>query len=235
MLSYLSTLLECSAARHSHLCPRQVLGVRMGLAGLSALRLEAPVSKASGLIIVETDGCFVDGIEVSTGATVGHRTLRVNDLGKIAATFVHVPTGRAVRLSPQLDARLRAAAYGPHGGDSYAAQLAGYQLMPDCELFRIHTVILDPSIELLLSRADIRAKCSRCGEEIINERQVIVAGAIVCRTCAGHGYYSLVFGHVDECLTETTEDDQHRGDLHEPTSEALPAVSSGLPGALRRI
>ena len=40
------------------------------------------------LIIVETDGCFVDGIEVSTGVTVGHRSLRVVDLGKIAATFV---------------------------------------------------------------------------------------------------------------------------------------------------
>ena len=47
MPANLSRLLERSAARHSHLCPRQVLGVRMGMAGLAALGLEAPITKLS--------------------------------------------------------------------------------------------------------------------------------------------------------------------------------------------
>ena len=40
----IATLLQQSSARHDHLCPRQVLGVRIGLAGLDALGLSAPVS-----------------------------------------------------------------------------------------------------------------------------------------------------------------------------------------------
>jgi formylmethanofuran dehydrogenase subunit E len=79
-------LLEKSASDHTHLCPRQVLGVRMGLAGLTALEVKAPVTPRTALVIIETAGCFADGIRVATGATVGHRTLRVEDLGKIAAT-----------------------------------------------------------------------------------------------------------------------------------------------------
>jgi formylmethanofuran dehydrogenase subunit E len=58
----------------------------MGLAGLARTGIETPVSKPTGLVIVETDGCFVDGIEVATGAAIGHRTLRVVDMGKIAHT-----------------------------------------------------------------------------------------------------------------------------------------------------
>src|SRR5512147_77469 len=98
----LPTLLAASAARHSHLCPRQVLGVRTGLAGLAALSLLPPLRDKRLLVIVETDGCFTDGIEVSTGVAVGHRTLRVEDYGKIAATFVNIPTGEALRISPRL-------------------------------------------------------------------------------------------------------------------------------------
>lgn len=43
---------------------------------------------------------LADGIEIASGATIGHRTLRVHDLGKIGATFAHVKTARAIRLSP---------------------------------------------------------------------------------------------------------------------------------------
>ena len=123
-------LLQTSASRHDHLCPRQVLGVRMGLAGLDALGLTAPTTKSDALIIVETDGCFVDGIEVSTGVTVGHRSLRVVDLGKIAATFVGVATGKAVRLAPREGVRALASTYAPEATERYAAQLQGYAVMP---------------------------------------------------------------------------------------------------------
>ena len=71
-MSYeLSLLLEKCASEHDHLCPRQVLGGRMGLAAMSALGLEVPVTTKSTLVIVETGGCFADGIHASTGATVG--------------------------------------------------------------------------------------------------------------------------------------------------------------------
>jgi formylmethanofuran dehydrogenase subunit E len=190
MPTLLDQVLEQSSARHSHLCPRQVLGARMALAALDILDLPRPITKQTGLIIVETDGCFADGIEAASGATVGHRTLRVNDLGKIAATFASVGTGRTIRLSPKSDARVRALLYAPGENRRYFAQLQGYQIMPQRELFRIQDVMLDPPLAALLSKPSARMICWNCGEEIINEREVELDGAILCRTCAHGGYYA---------------------------------------------
>ncbi len=191
MMNTLGELLEQSSRRHSHLCPRQVLGVRMALAGLEWLGIEQPVTREAGLVIVETDGCFADGIEVASGATVGHRTLRVNDLGKIAATFASVVSGRAIRLSPQVDARERARDHANGERRHYFAQLLGYQRMPAEELFRVEEVELAPTLAMLISRPGVRVICDRCGEEIINERQVMLAGTILCQTCAYGGYYTV--------------------------------------------
>ena len=185
----LPTLLELSAARHSHLCPRQVLGVRMGIAGLAALGLEAPITKLTGLVIVETDGCFVDGVEVATEATVGHRTLRVKDYGKIAATFVDVSRGTALRLSPKADARERARQFAPPVASRYAAQLEGYRRLPERELFDFRIVNLTPPLETLLSRPELRLNCDVCGEEIFNGREIISGRAIFCQSCEAGGYY----------------------------------------------
>jgi formylmethanofuran dehydrogenase subunit E len=189
MQTLLAELLKQSSARHDHLCPRQVLGVRMGLAGLAAVGLDAPMPHKAALVFVEADGCFADGIEVATGASVGHRTLRIHDYGKIAAVFANVATGNAVRLVPGPDVRARARLYVPEVKNKYYAQLKGYQLMPDRELFRFEDVELEPSLEAIVSRPGLRARCARCGEEIINGRQVHVAKEILCQTCAGYGFY----------------------------------------------
>ena len=108
------TLLDISASRHTHLCPRQVIGIRMGLAGAAALDIEVPQRKKQLLTIVETDGCFADGVEVATGCTLGHRTLRVEDYGKVAATFVDTKHNRAVRVAPNPDIRHKAFQYAPY-------------------------------------------------------------------------------------------------------------------------
>ncbi len=188
----IQALLQRSAARHSHLCPRQVLGVRIGLAGAAALGLDVPRQDKRLLVILETDGCFADGVEVATGATVGHRTLRVEDLGKIAATFIDVKTGRAVRVAPRLDVRQRALAYAPDERRHYFAQLKAYQIMPDEEMLMLQDVELTTPVEAIVSRPVIRTNCQICGEEIINEREVHRDGQVLCRTCAGDGYYRLL-------------------------------------------
>ncbi|MCX7853385.1 MAG: FmdE family protein [Caldilineales bacterium] len=185
----LRTLLELSSARHSHLCPRQVLGVRIGLAGAAALGLEAPRRDKRLLVIVETDGCFVSGIEVATGAAVHHRTLRIEDYGKVAATFVDVETGQAVRVTPRLDVREKARLYAPAEKRRYFAQLKAYQIMPDEELLALYEVTLNTPVGTLVSRPGVRVNCTLCGEEIINEREVWQDGQCLCRTCAGASYY----------------------------------------------
>lgn len=190
-MSYLTDLLEQCSARHSHLCPRQVLGVRMALAGGASLGLDLPRKDKQMLVIAETDGCFADGLEIAAGVSVGHRTLRIQDYGKIAATFVNTRTGEAVRLAPRLDVRFRAQEYAPEEKRHYFAQLYGYQRMPDESLFSITPVFLNPSIESLVSRAGVRVNCCTCGEEIINEREVIQDGLIYCQSCFGQSYYQI--------------------------------------------
>jgi formylmethanofuran dehydrogenase subunit E len=181
----LQALLAASAARHSHLCPRQVLGVRAGLAGLAALCLIPQQKDKHLLVVVETDGCFTDGIEVTTGVAIGHRTLRIEDYGKIAATFVKIPSGETVRISPRPDIRQRAWDYAPSEKKYYYAQLHAYQVMPEAELFNIKEVELAIPLEKIISRAGVRTECDFCGEDIINERQVHRDGFTLCRACAG--------------------------------------------------
>ena len=192
MLPDLSSLLKRSSSEHSHLCPRQVLGVRMGMAALAALDLKAPVDSKTALIIIETSGCFADGIRAATGATVGHRTLRVEDMGKVAATFTSLKTGKSLRMAPKPDVRNRAISYAPEEKRHYFAQLHGYQLMPADELFNFQWVALTTPAAQIISHQNARAVCSSCGEEIINEREVLVDGRVLCRTCAYGSYYRLL-------------------------------------------
>lgn len=187
----LQTLLEKSASQHSHLCPRQILGVRVGLAGMKALGLEANNGTKRLLVILETDGCFADGVIAATGCTVGHRTLRVEDYGKVAATFVDVKTGRMVRVAPVVDIRERAYAYSPNEPRHYFAQMQAYQIMPDDEMFTVAEVQLAVSIESIVSRPGVRVNCDVCGEEIMNEREVKQGGLTLCRACAGSSYYQM--------------------------------------------
>ncbi len=200
----LSTLLEKSAARHSHLCPRQVLGVRAGLAGLSLLRFTSPPLDKQLLVIIETDGCFADGIEVACGVTVGHRTLRVEDYGKIAATFIHTITGEAYRLAPRLDVRQKAWEYAPEESKHYFAQLRAYQDMPYPSLFNIAQVELTIPIERIISTPIFRTVCDFCGEEIINERDMSRNGFTVCRSCSGPSYYQKKLDEQSDFLSLLT-------------------------------
>jgi len=182
--------LEACSACHHHLCPRQVLGVRLALAGAAGLGLPVPRLDKRLLVIAESDGCFVDGVSVVTGCTVGHCTLRVEDYGKIAATFVDVSTGQALRLNPRLDVRQRAWAYAPEESRRYFAQLHAYQVMPDEELLTVQAVHLTTPVSALVGRPGVRVDCAACGEEIINQREIFIEGSPVCRACAGEAYYA---------------------------------------------
>lgn len=187
----LSELLAAAARLHRHLCPRQVLGVRMGLLAGEALGLALPQTNKRLLTIAETDGCAVDGLSVATGCWVGRRTLRVVDFGKVAATFVDTQTGRALRIAPRSGCRERARAYAPEARTKWEAQLLGYQRMPGEALFSVQSVQLKVPVAQLVSRPGVRTLCDLCGEEIMNEREVIRAGQVLCRACNGESYYRL--------------------------------------------
>jgi formylmethanofuran dehydrogenase subunit E len=187
--SDLETALTRSAERHGRLCPRQVLGVRIGFAGVRLLQLPASRRAKQLLLVAETDGCFLDGLEAATGCTPGHRTLRIDDYGKAAATFVNVETRRALRISVAPDVRQRAFAFVPGESRRYYAQLLGYQRMPDCELLRVQPVALVEEVSAIVGRPGVRVDCAGCDEEIINGREQIRDGRPYCRACLATAYY----------------------------------------------
>lgn len=182
-----SALREAAVA-HRHLCPRQVLGVRMGLLAGEVLGLTVPQVDKRMYALVETDGCFVDGVTAATGCSLGHRTMRLMDQGKVAATFVDTATGRAVRMWPHAESRVRAVKYAPDAPTRWRAQLEAYQAMPDGELLCMREVELAFDLRAVIGAPGVRVNCDRCGEEILNRREVSRDGAVLCAGCAGESY-----------------------------------------------
>lgn len=187
----ISELLANSAALHRHFCPRQVLGVRMGLFAGDLLGVDVPQADKRLLTIVETDGCFADGVSAASGCRVGRRTLRVEDYGKVAATFIDTYTQRAVRIAPNGMARDLAWRYAPEARNRWEAQRLGYQRVPADRLLIAQPVTLKVPIDQIVSRPGRRVSCAICGEEIINEREVVHGSGVMCRACAGQAYYLL--------------------------------------------
>lgn len=190
-MTEMKILLEKSAARHKHLCPRQVLGVRIGLLAGKLLELDLPQQKKRLLTIVETDGCFLDGVAVATGCRVGKRTLRVEDFGKVAATFVDTSTQQAVRIAPSREVRELARKYAPDAKNRWHTQLFGYQRMPIEVLLSWQSVQLITSLKEIIGRPGARTTCDICEEEVINEREVQIKEMTYCRACIGESYYAL--------------------------------------------
>ncbi len=186
----LETLLNLTAERHQHhLCPRQVLGVRMGMYAGKLFDLDLPQTDKRLFAFVETDGCLTDGIAVATGCWWGRRTMRLIDYGKTAATFVDTRTNRAIRIAPSFESRVRAVHLAPEAPDRWHAQLAAYQIMPIDELLTAREVSLTESLAAIISRHGGRVVCEKCGEDIINEREVKQATQVLCRACADKAYY----------------------------------------------
>lgn len=187
----LSQLLRQSGARHNHLCPRQVLGVRMSILAGQTLELHVPDVNKRLLTLVETDGCVADAVSLASGCTVGNRKLRVVDFGKVAATFVDMKCNTAIRIAPKREIRAASQTQFPEAKNRWHAQMKAYQLMPYSDLLEVQQVALSISLEKLLSKPGYRVLCGVCGEEVINEREIILDGTILCRGCAGHNYYRL--------------------------------------------
>jgi formylmethanofuran dehydrogenase subunit E len=182
--------LERLSALHRRVCPRQVLGVRMGLHARERLDVRPTPDERRLLAIVETDGCFADGVSVATGCSLGRRSLRLIDQGKVATTVVDLWTGRAIRLSPHPLVRASASAYAPAAASPWQAQLLAYRVMPVDELLRTEAVEVSIPLTSLVGPLSPRRSCAACGEEVLDHFQATVGDLGLCRGCAGQAYFT---------------------------------------------
>jgi len=128
-------LLDESAKIHGHLCPGQVLGVKMSMLGLREIGIADPRGKdrKSIIVFVEMDRCATDAVQSVTGCSLGHRTMKFMDFGKMAATYLNLKSGKAIRIIAREDSRQKAKEYFPEIENKYEAQLEAYKIMSDKE------------------------------------------------------------------------------------------------------
>src|SRR5207237_5188220 len=114
---------------HGHLCAGQVLGVRMALAGLSRLGIRDPrgADRKRLVTYVEIDRCATDAVMVVTGCRLGKRALKFLDWGKMAATFVDLESGRAIRVSAKESSKEAARRLHPEIENKNQQQMSAYR------------------------------------------------------------------------------------------------------------
>ena len=175
---------------HGHLCAGQVLGVRMAMLGLEKLGIGDPQGEDRKRLVtfVEIDRCATDAIGVVTGCRLGKRALKFRDFGKMAATFVDVSTGRAVRVAAKESSKALARQMHPEL-DKNQQQMLAYREMADKDLFTTQWVKVGLPPEEFPGYKGERIVCDECGEGINFCREVRRNGKVLCRSCAGERYY----------------------------------------------
>lgn len=188
------TLLEESVKIHGHLCAGQIIGVRMSILAMKAIGIDEPkgADRKKLYVVVEIDRCATDAIQSATGCSLGKRSLYWQDLGIMAATFVNLETGKAVRVTAREESRELAGRYCQGIDNKYTKQIEAYKVMPEDELFRIEQVRMEIPVENLPGRPQRRVQCESCLDWVQDSRDVEVAGKILCRGCARGKYYSVI-------------------------------------------
>lgn len=179
---------------HGHLCAGQVLGVRMAMLGLEKLGVDDPQGKDRKRLVtfVEIDRCATDAIGVVTGCRLGKRALKFRDWGKMAATFVDVSTGKAVRIAARESSKQLARGMHPELADKNQQQMLAYREMPEDDLFSMQWVKVEMPPEEFPGYKAERIVCAECGEGINFRREVERDGRVLCRACAGERYYEAL-------------------------------------------
>ncbi|MGC1373532.1 MAG: FmdE family protein [Candidatus Sulfotelmatobacter sp.] len=186
-------LLDAEQA-HGHLCAGQVLGVRLAMLGLAKLGIEDPRGKDRKRLVtfVEIDRCATDAVAVVTGCRLGKRALKFRDWGKVAATFVDLSNGKAIRIAAKESSKALAREKHPEIEDKNQQQMRAYREISDDDLFTFQWVKVELPPEEFPGYKGERIVCQACGEGINFRREVRINDRVLCRSCAGERYYEPI-------------------------------------------
>jgi len=183
--------LETAKNFHGEACTGIKMGSRIAIIGLEAIGIADPkgADRKDFMVYVESDRCASDAILAITGCHPGKRTLKVFNYGKMAATFVNLKTGKAVRVSAKnregdVVTTREMIEKNPRGDD--------YLMVADEELFDVREVTVNiPEGELPGKPARI-VTCVSCGERVMDMRDVSIDGKYYCIPCNSkeQRYYS---------------------------------------------
>jgi len=182
----LDDLLRLAEVAHGHLCAGQILGVRMAMLGCRRLGIDDPRGRDRKRLVtfIEIDRCATDAIGVVTGCRLGKRALKFRDWGKMAATFIDLADGRAVRIAAKESSKARARELYPEIENKNQQQMRAYREMPDEELFTEEWVEVTIDAKEFPGYKGERIACDECGEGINYDRFIRRDGKTLCLACA---------------------------------------------------
>jgi len=190
----LEALVAASSRTHGHLCPGQVIGVRMAILGLGLLGYPCPLPypEIKNIVgVVEVERCLADAVATASGLRFGRGSLKLIDLGLLAASFGEISSGRAVRVLSKDQAREMAAEYAPNASSPQQAQIDAYMVMPNDELFEVSWIKLNLPASKMPGARPEKVACDKCGVLVRSGQARIRQGRALCPVCAGDAYFSL--------------------------------------------
>jgi formylmethanofuran dehydrogenase subunit E len=190
--------LKIASQLHGHLAPGLALGVRMSSLAMEKLKLNRGNKKA--IAVSETARCLADGIQATTGCTLGHGNIIVKNYGKLALTIGRIDTGRGIRIGLREEAyrfsplmkkwMMREGKLTKDEEEELSKSLL--ELDEKYLEFQYVEISLDQNFE-----NSAIVKCTRCGDLVPEALIVRENGLRLCRSCANEKYYRPVFATVE--------------------------------------
>jgi formylmethanofuran dehydrogenase subunit E len=193
-LADLDGLIDECGKLHGHICPGQILGVRMALLGCQLTGIADPrgLDRKKLIVWVEIDRCVTDAVSAVTGVRLGKRSLKYQDYGKVAATFLNLSEKIAFRIVAKEESRALADALYPAVEDKKERQMLTYREAAAAELFKVESVRIELDDFEMPGRPRRRIICAQCGEGVNDGRDLVDAlNRRVCRSCAVGSYYEV--------------------------------------------
>lgn len=193
---------------HGNLCPGSLLALRIAVLGCALVGIEDPRGADWDKVVVwvEIDRWLADAVEAVTGARLGKRTLKFFDYGKLAATFLNVDTGKAVRVVALESSRRLADRRHPEIEDKYERQMRTYREAAEEELFGVTEVEVQVREKDLPGHPRSRVICHKCGEGVNDGREISLPDKItLCRSCVYGTYYQPQQRSVDRMWSDQAE------------------------------
>ena len=164
----------------------------MALLGCKMIGIDDPrgADRRKLIVWVEIDRCMTDAVSAVSGTRLGKRTLKFLDYGKVAATFLNLDTGEAVRIVARESARELADRRHPEIENKKHRQMITYREASDDELFSTDGVEITVNEMDLPGHPRSRVICQECGEGINDGRELnTVDQGLLCHSCAYGTYY----------------------------------------------
>ncbi|KZX15622.1 FmdE, molybdenum formylmethanofuran dehydrogenase operon [Methanobrevibacter cuticularis] len=178
--------LEKAGKFHGDICGGIISGTKLAMYGLEQLGMDVNKKNKNLMVFLEIDRCMSDAVQAVTGCSLGRRSLKLNNYGKFAATFYDISTGKAIRISDKEDDNFNPIE------ETTEEKIERYANTLGKDLFKIQEVEVDIDENELPGKPRDKAICSVCNERIMDGKQEIIEGKILCKSCLDKPYYKII-------------------------------------------